>query len=90
MTARAWLLLTAEQDTAADLWGQLQDVQGMNFIEQVEGPFDLIAAIECLDLDDLAGSVDTIRQMPGVATVSVCQPISQAEEPFGGADPGWP
>jgi hypothetical protein len=90
MTARAWLLLTADQDTAADLWDQLQDFQGMSFIEQVQGPFDLIAAIERSDLDELAGSVDTIRQMPGVSAVSVCQPIAQADEPFTGADPGWP
>lgn len=90
MTVRAWLLLTADQESAADLWVQLRDIQGMKFSERVEGPFDIVAAIERPNRDDLAASVDTIRQMPGVSAVSVCQPISLAEEPSSGADPGWP
>ena len=73
MTTKAYLLIETAVGKTRDVAGMLREIDGMNIVDVVTGPYDIIAVIEG---DDMAvvGNVVTerIHTVSGVVRTVTC------------------
>lgn len=73
MATKAYLLIETAVGKTRDVAGMLREIDGINIVDVVTGPYDIIAVI---DGDDMAvvGNVVTerIHTVPGVVRTVTC------------------
>ena len=73
MTTKAYLLIETAVGKTRDVAGMLREINGINIVDVVTGPYDIIAVIEG---DDMAGVgnvvTERIHTVSGVVRTVTC------------------
>jgi DNA-binding Lrp family transcriptional regulator len=68
----AYLLIQNEMGAGARITKEVSGIQGVTFVRNVTGPYDIIARAEAKDLDSLSRLVDKVQVVPGVTRTMTC------------------
>lgn len=68
---KAYSLISSEPGRASDIFDKVEKIEGVQSVEAVAGPYDLIANIEVDSLEKLTGTVfGNIRGVDGVTNTT--------------------
>ena len=70
---RAYVLIQVEVGTSAVAARAIQRIDGIRSVEQVTGPYDVVAQVEARNLDDLStGVIANLHAIDGVIRTLTC------------------
>jgi len=70
---RAYVLIQVEVGTSAVAARAIQRIDGIRSVEQVTGPYDVVAQVEARNLDDLStGVIANLHAIDGVTRTLTC------------------
>ena len=73
MAARAFVLIETEVGRTKEVVSVLKQLEGLKSVDQVTGPYDVIAVIEGESLAEIGDLVDSkIHTIPGVSRTVTC------------------
>jgi len=79
MSANAFLMIDTVAGKTEDVGRRLLEIPGVQSINMVTGPHDIIARIKAQDLQELQSSivVEKVHQVPGITRTMTCVCIPQ-------------
>ena len=70
---KAYILVQTEVGRSADTARTIQDLGGVQNVEQVTGPYDVVVEVEARNLDDLsAGVIARLHEIEGITRTLTC------------------
>ncbi len=73
MANRAYILVETSVGKTRDVAGVLRGVEGIQSVDVVTGPYDIIATIDAPDVDHMGALItDTIHSVGGVVRTVTC------------------
>lgn len=73
MAARAYVLIETAVGKSGDVTKTIKGVRGVKSVDQVTGPYDVIAIIEAASLSEIGDLVTSkIHPVPGIARTVTC------------------
>lgn len=73
MTVRAFVLIEAAMGKTKEVVAMLENVEGVNSVDAVTGPYDVIAVIEMADVNAIGDLVTKhIHSVGGIARTVTC------------------
>ena len=77
MSVRAYILIQAEVGRAAQVAGQVRDIDGVTAADDVTGPYDVIAQSEAANVDELGKMVvSRIQLIEGITRTLTCPVVN--------------
>ena len=76
MVARAFILIETSVGRTKEVSGGLKQLEGVKSVDQVTGPYDIIAVIEAGSLTEIGDLVTSkIHPIPGISRTVTCLAI---------------
>lgn len=68
----AYLLIQNDMGSGAKVAKEVAAIPGVELVQSVTGPFDVIARVKAEDIDHLSGVVDKVGLVPGITRTMTC------------------
>ena len=77
MTTKAYLLIETAVGKTRDVAGMLREIDGINIVDVVTGPYDIIAIVEGTDLGSIGDMVTgQVHVINGITRSVTCLAVS--------------
>jgi len=78
VSAKAFVLIEAEVGKSLEVVAALKGIEGVTTVNQVSGPYDVIAVVDRDNLEDIGGVIaEKIQSIPGVSRTVSCFSLSE-------------
>ncbi len=72
----AYLLIQNDVGSGGRVAREVADIPGVELVQSVTGPFDVIARAKADDMEALSGLVDRVGLLPGITRTMTCTILS--------------
>jgi len=72
----AYLLIQNEMGSGGKVAKQIGELPGVELVQSVTGPFDVIARVKADDIERLSALVDEVGVLPGITRTMTCTILS--------------
>ena len=80
MPTKAYILIETTVGTSRNIASKLCEIDGVETVDQVTGPYDLIVVVKSLDLNSVGNLVtNQIHVIEGIARTVTCLSMSSQE-----------
>lgn len=77
MVATAFVLVNVQMGCARDVFDKMQKVRNIQSLDGIAGPYDIIAAVQGSDFNEIAHIViDEIQTIAGVSATITCNVVN--------------
>lgn len=72
----AYLLIQNDMGSGGKVAKQVAAITGVELVQSVTGPFDVIARVKTDDIERLSALVDKVSELPGITRTMTCTILS--------------
>jgi len=72
----AYLLIQNDMGSGGRVAKQVAAITGVELVQSVTGPFDVIARVKTDDIERLSALVDEVGELPGITRTMTCTILS--------------
>jgi hypothetical protein len=72
----AYLLIQNDMGSGGKVAKQVAAITGVELVQSVTGPFDVIARVKTDDIERLSALVDKVGELPGITRTMTCTILS--------------
>ncbi len=72
----AYLLIQNDMGSGGKVAKQVAAITGVELVQSVTGPFDVIARVKTDDIERLSALVDEVGELPGITRTMTCTILS--------------